>query len=231
MSDAPADAGDARERVAAEARAVAAAWSTPGSPSSWRLTAAVFTALADDRDLLALAAAVPPERHPALLFVAASCRLVARYRPPGLAEAFPRPGAPQPPLERGFAAAYRAFLLQHRAELCALLAGHRYQMNEVGRCAQVAPALGRAAAPHAGRDAVLVDVGTGAGLGLRPDRCAYRYVRPDGRELHYGPGDAALVLESRLVGALDPPVSAPMPTVVDRVGIELDPVNLEDAEA
>src|SRR5262249_13690077 len=122
---------DARARVAAEARAVAEAWSTPGSPASWRLTAAVFTALADDEDLLGLAAAVPPDRHPALLFVAASRRLVAQHRPPGLARAFPRPGAPQPPLEPGFAAAYRGFLLRHRNELAALLAGHRYQMNEV----------------------------------------------------------------------------------------------------
>jgi hypothetical protein len=222
---------DARERVAAEARAVADAWSAPGSPPSWRLTAAVFRALAEDRALLDLAAAVPPERHPALLFVAASLRLVARHRPPAVAEALPRPGAPQPSLGPGFAADYRAFLLRHGAELSALLAGHRYQMNEVGRCAQVAPALGRAAARHAGRDAVLVDVGTGAGLGLRPDRCAYRYVRPDGRDLRYGPADAALVLESRLVGDLDPPLSPPMPRIVDRVGIELDPVDLGDAEA
>src|SRR5262249_8437053 len=93
------------------------------------------------------------------------------------------------------------------------------------------PALGRAAARHPGRDAVLVDVGTGAGLGLRPDRCAYRYGRPDGRELSYGPADAVLVLESRLVGDLDPPLSSPMPRIVDRVGIQGAPVDLADADA
>jgi hypothetical protein len=155
---------------------------------------------------------------------------VTRHRPARVAEAFPRPGAAQPLVPPSFAPAYRAFLLDHRAELSALLAGHRYQMNEVGRCAQVAPALGRAAAAHAGREAVLIDVGTGAGLGLRPDRFAYRYPRTNGCELRYGPAEGP-VLTSRLLGSAEPPLSAPMPRVVERVGIEPDPIDLEDPEA
>jgi hypothetical protein len=223
-------AASGRDRVAEEARALAEAWSAPGSPPSWRLTAALFTALAADRDLLELAASVPPDRHPALLFAAASCRLVARHRP-ALAAAFPHPGEPQPPPGDDFAVAYRDFVLAHRDELSALLRAHRYQMNEVGRCAQIAPGLARAAAAdRPDRGAVLIDVGTGAGLGLWPDRYRYRYLRPDGGKVAYGPPESPLTLDCRLLGALAPPMDAPLPRIADRAGIEVDPVDLDDAE-
>jgi hypothetical protein len=50
--------------VAHQADLVAAAWSPAGAPPSWRLTAAQFEALRDDRELLMVAAAIPPDRLP-----------------------------------------------------------------------------------------------------------------------------------------------------------------------
>src|ERR1700761_5742066 len=164
--------------VAGQAAAVAAAWSPADAPASWQLTAAQFAALRDDPELLAVAAPIPPDRLPALLFTAAATALVPEVTPQPLRDWFPRLGEPQPTLPIGFADHYRAFCLAHRDRLAELCAAHRYQMNEVGRCADVLPAL--APAVNEQREMVLIDIGTGAGLGLHLDRYEYRY-RQDGK--------------------------------------------------
>ena len=60
-----------RAEVADQARAVAAAWSPPGAPESWWLTAETFAAIAEDDVLLDLAVGVPADRLPPLLLSAA----------------------------------------------------------------------------------------------------------------------------------------------------------------
>jgi hypothetical protein len=67
--------------VADQAGQVAAAWSPPGAPASWRLTASQVESLRDDRELLALAATIPPDKLPPLLFSAAAAFLVLELRP------------------------------------------------------------------------------------------------------------------------------------------------------
>ncbi len=158
--------------VAEQAGIVAAAWSPPGAPPSWRLTAAQFEALRDDRELLGIAATIPAERLPPLLFEAAASFLILTHEPRPLRDWFPRVGEAQAPLDPDFQREYRAFCLDHRERLLELCALHRYQMNEVGRCADIVPAL--APTVSEGRDNVLVDIGTGAGLALHLDR--YRYI-------------------------------------------------------
>jgi hypothetical protein len=151
---------------------VASAWSPADAPESWRLTAAHFEALRDDEEMLAIAATIPPDRLPPLLFEAAATFLILNLEPQPLRDWFPRIGEPQARLDPRFPTAYRSFCLDHRDRLLELCASHRYQMNEVGRCADIVPAL--APAVSDGRQLVIVDVGTGAGLALHLDR--YRYV-------------------------------------------------------
>ena len=57
------------------------------------------------------------------------------------------------------------------------MAGHRYQMNEVGRCAGLVLALDPVLTN--GCEVTFVDVGTGAGLALHFDRYTYRFAGPD----------------------------------------------------
>ncbi|MGP0028004.1 MAG: hypothetical protein ACLPKE_32290 [Streptosporangiaceae bacterium] len=68
------------DEVRAQAQEVAAGWSPPGAPSSWRLTAALFEAIAADDELLEQLAVLPPGRLPALLASAAVAFLVRRER-------------------------------------------------------------------------------------------------------------------------------------------------------
>ena len=63
----------------------------PGTarPDTWRLTAALFEAVAHDEHLAALAAGIPPDRLPALLFVASVQYVVARHPDDPLAAYYP----------------------------------------------------------------------------------------------------------------------------------------------
>jgi hypothetical protein len=212
--------------IAEQAGMVAAAWSPPGSPPSWRLTAAQFAALRDDEDLLELAAGVPAERLPPLLFSAAATSLILALEPEPLRDWFPRLGEPQPLLAPEFAVHYRAFCLAHAGELLELCARHRYQMNEVGRCADFVPPLTQAADER--RDLALVDIGTGAGLALHFDRYRYAYRVASGEPLYVGARSSPVTLDVELTGALTPRLPAELPPIADRVGIDIEPLDLAD---
>ena len=174
-----------RAEVADQARAVAAAWSPPGAPESWWLTAETFAAIAEDDVLLDLAVEVPADRLPPLLLSAAITLLVTEQAPEPLAGYYPRPGRPQPPRDDGFRPALHAFALAEGDALRRLCGQHRYQMNEVGRCADVLPALALVGEADP-RPLALVDLGTGAGLGLHLDRYRYTYELPGGDRLVAG---------------------------------------------
>lgn len=212
--------------VADQAAMVAAAWSPVSAPATWRLTAAQFEVLHADRELLDIAATVRPDKLPALLFQAAATYLVLELQPEPLRSWFPAVGQPQPALGPRFAAEYRSFCLDHRDRLLDLCARHRYQMNEVGRCAHIVPALRDAA--HDGRDVALVDIGTGAGLGLHLDRYRYRYRRPDGGVTVVGEHNSDVEIETEVRGSAAPLEKTALPHVSERVGIDIEPLDVND---
>jgi hypothetical protein len=214
----------AADEIRAQALEVAGGWSPPGAPRSWCLTAALFEAIAADEQLLGRLAALPADRLPALLASAAVSFMVRRDRPVPLARYFPEPGASQPPFDKGFFPAFRAFCAARLDDLIEICRSHRYQMNEVARCSQIA--LGIAAASGGSAAPVtLVDLGTGAGLGLQLDR--YRYRIGTGS---YGPAQAGLSLACDVRGPIAPP-RAELPPLAGRIGVDLDPVDLEDEAA
>jgi hypothetical protein len=209
--------------VRAQALEVAAGWSPPDAPGSWGLTAALFRLVADHDGLLQRLAALPADRLPALLGSAAICSLVRRERPEPLARYFPEPGRRQPALDQDFGPAGRRFIDSRLDEIMAICAGHRYQMNEVARCAQVAAGI---AATSAGPGPIaLVDLGTGAGLGLQLDRYQYQI-----GGLRSGPPQAGLRLSCALRGDRQPPLAA-IPPIAERAGIDANPVDLADPAA
>jgi hypothetical protein len=214
--------------VAQQAGMIAAAWSPPGAPPSWQLTAAQFAALRDDQELLEIAATIPADRLPPLLFEAAATFLVLTLEPRPLRDWFPRLGEPQAALDPRFRAEYRAFCLDHRDRLLALCASHRYQMNEVGRCAEVLPALAPAVAD--GRGIVLVDIGTGAGLALHLDRYRYVFREPDGDVTEVGDAKSGVIIETEVRGSLTPPIPSGQPHIIERVGIDVEPLDLADTD-
>jgi hypothetical protein len=206
------------DEIRAQALEVAAGWSAPDAPDSWRLTAGVLEAIAAHDDLLESLAVLPADRLPALLASAATSWIVAREQPEPLAGYFPEPGTPQPDFDDRFFPAASAFFSARHGAVVTVCRGRRYQMNEVARCAQVALGL---AATAPGEPVALVDLGTGAGLGLHLDRYRYQV----GAQA-FGSPSAGLSLTCELRGGA--PERWELPPIADRAGIELRPVDLDD---
>jgi hypothetical protein len=80
---------------------------------------------------------------------------------------------------------------------------------------------------HPGSKIALIDIGTGSGLGLHIDRYGYRL--SDGRRF----GDQASPLQLFTVreGGLEPPIPSTLPPISMRTGIDVDPIDLADANA
>jgi hypothetical protein len=108
-------------------------------------------------------------------------------------------------------AAFHDFVLAHWPAVEAELRARATQTNEAGRCALLLPVLAALPQPLA-----LLEAGASAGLGLYPDRYAYRY-----GPRSVGAGDP--VLECALTG-IPPPRRRP--EVVWRAGLDLNPLDV-----
>jgi hypothetical protein len=89
----------------------------------------------------------------------------------------------------------------------------------------VLPVLGRIAVAET-RPLALVDLGTGAGLSLHLDRYRYTYRAPGGERAVGDP--AAGVQLSCAVRTGEPPLPPSVPVLADRVGIDVEPLDLAD---
>lgn len=161
--------------------------------------------VATDATLLGLLADLPrPKRQPNLLL--ACSRLV---------------GAPLLPFS-----GWREWVIEHWYDIRAEMLSRSTQTNEPRRCALLVPVLGLIEGPIA-----LLEVGASAGLCLFPDRYSYRYDtgQPDGR-VHLDPqhGPSTVLLECATTGR--PPIPQHLPDIVWRAGIDLNPLDLTNAD-
>lgn len=118
-------------------------------------------------------------------------------------------------------AAFRRAALGRWAEVRAVVLARSTQTNEPGRCAALLPVLARLPQPIA-----LIEVGASAGLCLLPDRYAYDYggTTLRGRD---APPDAP-VFPCRADPAV--PLLGAAPRVVWRAGLDLNPLDVADAD-
>lgn len=112
---------------------------------------------------------------------------------------------------------FRVALLARWSAVREIALARRTQTNEPGRCAVLLPLLAALPQPLA-----LLEVGASAGLCLYPDRYAYRY---DHRPVL---GDSPVVLDCATTGPV--PFPAHLPEVVWRAGIDLNPLDVSDAD-
>ncbi|HEX4534530.1 MAG TPA: DUF2332 domain-containing protein [Rhizomicrobium sp.] len=124
--------------------------------------------------------------------------------------------------------AFKDFAGKHRAELEPLIANGVTNTNEVARCSALHAGF-RTVAKEAGGSLNLIEIGPSAGLNMIWDRYGVNYRR--GSELlQPEPTNAELVIECELRGQKTPPVGA-LPSIASRVGLELNPADLNDAHA
>lgn len=120
---------------------------------------------------------------------------------------------------------FKDFIETHRAEIEPLIANGVTNTNEVGRCVALHAGF-RAVAKEAGAPLNLIEIGPSAGLNMIWDRYAVRYSKGAGTYFTE-PREAALVLDCELRGDKISP-TGPAPKIESRVGLELNPVDLDD---
>lgn len=139
----------------------------------------ISASVAEDAEVLAFLAALPPaKRQPNLLL--AAVRFLA-----GVQDSY---------------LAFRAVLLGRRPEVAAVMHSRSTQTNEPARCALLLPALARLPPPLA-----LIEVGASAGLTLLPDVYGYDYA---GQRIEPA-DPAAPVLACRPRGPVPVPAAVP----------------------
>jgi len=118
-------------------------------------------------------------------------------------------------------AEFRNWALVHWEAIVGVVMSRRTQTNEVGRAAVLLPALTQLEGPLS-----LIEVGASAGLCLYPDRFSYHY---EGRStLDPEDGPSTVDLYCRTSGL--PPIPSQLPTVAFRSGLDLNPLNVDDAD-
>ena len=184
------------------------------------------TGVAEDAELLELAThCAPGQPAPNLFFGAA--HLVLLDNPGHPLSAYYTSLAESPEDREGAYPHFRALCLEHSERIVETVSTRRVQTNEVGRCAVLLPAFAIVAARSASRETAFVEVGASAGLNLLWDRFRYEY----GGGARWGDPTSPVRLVCEPRGEPMPPIPDALPSVVLRVGIDLDPVDLRDAEA
>ena len=118
---------------------------------------------------------------------------------------------------------FKAFCLEHREAIRKILQTRTVQTNEVGRCAYLYPAFALVAA-LSGRPLVIIELGASAGLNLMWDQYRYDYAG----DTSCGRRDATVVIRSTFRGRHRPSLPPRAPLVVDRVGVDLEPIDVRD---
>ena len=197
-----------------------------------RLYSAVCRQVAADPESAVLLAEAGPGQDRPVLWLAALHDLVlrdpgvpaARWYPSVVGRYRVPDGDPWPDVRRT--------VLDHEAELRAVIATRSTQTNEVNRSVYLAPALALATADPSERPVVIVEMGASAGLLLGLDRYHVELTGPPDLVL----GDPSSTVrcggtdrsERRLVTRRPPPV---LPPVAARRGVDRHPVDLRDATA
>jgi hypothetical protein len=183
------------------------------------LSERVAVALSESEEALrAIEAAPARKRHPRVI-LAALHDLALAGRAPALAAAYAAGD--------GDAAASAAIdtLVGMTDSVVAIAARRQPRTNETGRGAVLYPAIAEAARRVGAKAVGLIDVGCSAGLNLNVDRAGITY--SNGQSL--GDPSSPVQLSASVVGDRPIPTRA-MPEVVARVGVDLDPVDVTDAD-
>lgn len=116
---------------------------------------------------------------------------------------------------------FKRWLVERWGEVAEVALRRRTQTNEAGRAAVLLPVLAGLEGPLS-----LIEVGASAGLCLYPDRYSYLY---DDR-VRIDPVDGPSSVLNVCATTGEPPVPQRLPVVVSRAGVDLNPLDVDDAE-
>ena len=181
-------------------------------------------AIAQDPELLALAAQCRTgERIPNLFFAAVHYLLLSGIAHP-LIRFYPTLGGSYDGRDDPFAD-FRSFCLDFSEQIRQIISVRLVQTNEVSRCAGLMPLIVTASKDVPDRPLYLVDIGASAGLNLFWDYFGYRY----GNRIFVGEKDSSVQIECALQANF-PPMPKSFPRVCERVGLDLNPLDVRNPE-
>ncbi len=122
---------------------------------------------------------------------------------------------------------FRDFVLSHRAQIEPLIASRVTNTNEIGRSALLHPGF-RSIAAGTTAPLSLIEIGPSAGLNMIWDTYGVRYRKGESIIAAINV-TAPLVIEVEIKGDRVPP-TGPTPSVGGRIGLELNPVDLSNAD-
>lgn len=182
-------------------------------------------AIAGDEAMLELAGQVPPGQPKPNLLFGVIHYLLLQGRSAELAAFYASlSDAPRSP-DQAFPY-FRDFCLRQWDEIISLLASRRVQTNEVRRCAYLFPAFGLVYRLTRQQPLSLVEIGTSAGLNLLWDYYRYDY----GDEAMYGRVGSPVEITTTFRGAGRPDLSDVLPVVQERVGLDLNVLDVRRDE-
>jgi hypothetical protein len=187
----------------------------PTSPLYHRIA----VALSESAEALrAIEAAPARKRHPTVILAALHDLALAGHAP-ALAAAYAA-------ADRDAAVGAAIDTLMHMTDSVVATAVRRtMRADDTGHCTVLYPAIAEAASRVGAERVALIDVGCSAGFDLTVDRVGITY----SNRQFLGDPSSPVQLSSSIVGDRPLPPRA-MPEVVARVGIDLDPVDVTDAD-
>lgn len=120
---------------------------------------------------------------------------------------------------------FKDFCLLNKAEIITILQQRLVQTNEVRRCAYLYPVF-CLVYKKTRKPLSLIEIGTSAGLQLLWDMYSYSY----GTSEVFGNKNSTLKITSEIIGEITPLLSSTPPPVSERVGIDFNPVDLNNED-
>ncbi len=122
---------------------------------------------------------------------------------------------------------FRDFCLSHANEIQELVTTRRVQTNEVRRCAALLPAFKLLSTRVEGKPLAIVEIGSSAGLHLLWDKYSYDY----GEGKQVGDTTSSVQIISAFKGGTHHPLLDTPSTIVYRVGLDINPIDVYDESA
>ena len=173
-----------------------------------------------------LSAAEVRQRRPNLLLAAVHATILRLGASERLGDYFASIGGSRP-VDDALHRIFLDFAQSHRDALLALLGTRTTQTNEIGRCAAFWPVLELAASLAGSARVAILDFGSSAGLNLGVDFYGYDYGATATAKAARG---NAPTIRSSFIGGGRPSEATTPPTVVERLGVDVAPLDLANED-
>ncbi|MEQ6357075.1 DUF2332 domain-containing protein [Lysinibacillus sp. M3] len=179
--------------------------------------------IAEDDELLKVAAFIP-QGQPVPNLLLASVQYLLSSSKDDLVQFYPSLTTTPKRISEAYPV-FKAFVLSHSDELKTLFQEKLVQTNEIRRCSYLYPMMTEIYERHK-KPLAFIEIGASAGLQLGMDQYNYCY----NEQLHINNSNNDFILSSENQGQPLPTSISNAPVVCNRVGIDLNPIDIHNEE-